>query len=67
MCRAATCWHRALHAELSNDLKAAVDPNWRMRNLRSANFGELNPTHNPETPAVLLEIAYHDESGGRGG
>ena len=28
--------------------------------LRSANFGELNPTHNPETPSVLLEVAYHD-------
>jgi MYXO-CTERM domain-containing protein len=51
---------RALLAELSNDLKATVDPNWRTRSLRSANFGEVNPTHNPETPAVLLEIAYHD-------
>jgi len=52
----------ALLAELGRDLKAAVDPNWRMRLLRSANFGELNPTHNPETPAVLMEIAYHDSA-----
>jgi MYXO-CTERM domain-containing protein len=51
---------RALLAELSNDLKATVDPNWRTRSLRSANLGEVNPTHNPETPAVLQEIAYHD-------
>ncbi len=50
----------ALLAELGNDLRATVDPNWRTRPLRSANFGEVNPTHNPEMPAVLLEIAYHD-------
>jgi uncharacterized protein (TIGR03382 family) len=50
----------AIRAELEKDFKAAVDPNWTMRRLRSANFGEINPTHNPETPAVLLEIAYHD-------
>jgi len=50
----------ALRAELEKDFKATVDPNWTMRKLRSANLGELNPTHNPETPAVLLEIAYHD-------
>jgi N-acetylmuramoyl-L-alanine amidase len=50
----------ALRAELDRDFKAAVSATWRTRNLRSANFGELNPAHNPETPAVLLEIAYHD-------
>jgi hypothetical protein len=50
----------ALLAELGNDFRAVVDPNWTVRRLRSANFGELNPNHNPETPAVLLEIAYHD-------
>ncbi|KFE64901.1 hypothetical protein DB31_1919 [Hyalangium minutum] len=50
----------AIRAELEKDFKAAVDPNWRVRNLRSADLGEVNPRHNPETPAVLLEIAYHD-------
>ncbi|WP_414654248.1 N-acetylmuramoyl-L-alanine amidase [Hyalangium sp.] len=50
----------ALRAELLKDLRAAVDATWRVPMLRSANFGELNPTHNPETPSVLLEIAYHD-------
>lgn len=52
----------AIRAELDHDFKAVVDPNWTMRKLRSANLGELNPTHNPETPAVLLEIAYHDNA-----
>ncbi|XXF75696.1 N-acetylmuramoyl-L-alanine amidase [Myxococcaceae bacterium GXIMD 01537] len=51
---------RALLAELGQDLRTAIDPVWTVRNLRSANFGEINPAHNPETPAVLLEIAYHD-------
>lgn len=50
----------ALLAELDRDFKAAVDPTWRTRRLRSANFAEVNPTHNPEMPSVLLEIAYHD-------
>jgi hypothetical protein len=53
---------RALLAELDRDLKATVDPSWRTRSLRSANFGEVNPAHNPETPAVLMEIAYHDSA-----
>ncbi|AGC44550.1 putative N-acetylmuramoyl-L-alanine amidase [Myxococcus stipitatus DSM 14675] len=51
---------RALLDELGKDLRREVDPTWRVRNLRSANLGEVNPTHNPEMPSVLLEIAYHD-------
>ncbi|WP_235216541.1 N-acetylmuramoyl-L-alanine amidase [Archangium violaceum] len=51
---------RALLDELRQDIRNAVDPNWRVRSLRSANLGEVNPTHNPETPAVLVEVAYHD-------
>ncbi|HYO67058.1 MAG TPA: N-acetylmuramoyl-L-alanine amidase [Archangium sp.] len=51
---------RALLDELRQDIRNAVDPNWRVRSLRSANFGEVNPAHNPETPAVLVEVAYHD-------
>ncbi|WP_164016771.1 N-acetylmuramoyl-L-alanine amidase [Pyxidicoccus trucidator] len=51
---------RALLDEIGRDFRREVDPNWRMRNLRSANLGEVNPTHNPEMPSVLLEMAYHD-------
>ncbi|MCY1015058.1 N-acetylmuramoyl-L-alanine amidase [Pyxidicoccus sp. MSG2] len=51
---------RALLDEIGRDLKREVDPNWRVRSLRSANLGEVNPTHNPEMPSVLLEMAYHD-------
>ncbi|MFY0530492.1 N-acetylmuramoyl-L-alanine amidase [Archangium gephyra] len=51
---------RALLDELRQDIRNAIDPNWRVRSLRSANLGEVNPAHNPETPAVLMELAYHD-------
>ena len=51
---------RALLDELGTDLRAAVAPDWKVRTLRSASFIELNPAHNPEMPAVLLEVAYHD-------
>ncbi|MBN8231772.1 N-acetylmuramoyl-L-alanine amidase [Corallococcus macrosporus] len=53
---------RALLAQIDTDLKREVDPAWRVRGLRSGNLGEVNPTHNPETPAVLLEMAYHDNT-----
>lgn len=51
---------RALLDELARDMRREVDPSWRVRNLRSANLGEVNPTHNNEMPSVLLEVAYHD-------
>ncbi|NBD10802.1 golvesin C-terminal-like domain-containing protein [Corallococcus silvisoli] len=53
---------RALLAQIETDLKREVDPSWRVRSLRSANLGEVNPTHNPEMPSVLLEMAYHDNA-----
>ncbi|RKH64547.1 golvesin C-terminal-like domain-containing protein [Corallococcus llansteffanensis] len=53
---------KALLAQIEKDLKREVDPNWRVRTLRSANLGEVNPTHNPEMPSVLLEMAYHDNT-----
>ncbi|WP_223634378.1 N-acetylmuramoyl-L-alanine amidase [Corallococcus sp. EGB] len=53
---------RALLSQIETDLKRDVDPNWRVRGLRSANLGEVNPTHNPEMPSVLLEMAYHDNT-----
>jgi hypothetical protein len=51
---------RALLDELGRDIRREVDPSWRVRTLRSANLGEVSPTHNPEMPSVLLEVAYHD-------
>lgn len=52
-----------VHGELVSDLRASSgwnQPAWRDRGIDSASFGELNPAHNPEMPAVLLEVAFHD-------
>lgn len=50
----------ALHAEILDDLRAEIDPEWNDRGRHTAFFGEVNPSNNPEMPAVLLEIAFHD-------
>ena len=49
-----------VHAELISDLRAAFDPAWKDRGKYTAWFGEVNPKHNPEMPAVLVELAFHD-------
>lgn len=52
-----------IHGELVADIKAPSGwnkPTWTDRGVDSAYFGELNPSNNPETPAVLLEVAFHD-------
>lgn len=54
---------RLMHNELVADIKAPSgwnQPTWRDRGLHSAYFGEINPANNSETPAVLMEIAFHD-------
>jgi len=52
---------RRVHAELINDFRNGWGaPMWRDRGVHSAYFGELNPAHNDEMPAILLEIAFHD-------
>lgn len=50
----------ALHAQLVGDLQAEIDPGWPDRGRHTAFFGEVNPNNNPETPAVLLEVGFHD-------
>lgn len=50
----------AVHFELIGDLRAGWDASWPDRGRFTAWFGEVNPSHNPETPAILVEIAFHD-------
>jgi hypothetical protein len=50
----------AIHGQIIDDLRAAWDPKWTDEGRFTAYFGEVNPSHNPEMPAVLLEVAYHD-------
>ena len=49
-----------IHFEMIDDLRAGWDPEWTDQGRFTAYFGEVNPSHNPEMPAVLLEVAYHD-------
>lgn len=50
----------AIHGELVGDLRADWDPTWQDRGQHTAYFGEVNPNHNPEMPATLIEVAFHD-------
>lgn len=52
---------KAMHDELITDIRAAFDPNWKDRGVKSAYFGEINPSNNGETPSALIELAFHDE------
>ncbi len=47
-------------AEVVGDLRLDWDPDWRDRGRHCAWFGELNPSHNGEMPAALIEVAFHD-------
>ncbi len=51
---------RLLHDEIIADIKSGFDPAWRDRGVKTAYFGEVNKNHNPEMPAVLVEVAFHD-------
>ena len=48
-----------VHGEVLNDIRAAWDPDWKDRGKKMANFGEVNPSHNPEMPSMLIEVAFH--------
>ena len=50
----------AIHGELIADLRASWEPGWQDRGQHTAYFGEVNPSHNPEMPATLIEVAFHD-------
>jgi MYXO-CTERM domain-containing protein len=50
----------AVHGELIADLRGAYDPTWRDAGKVTAALGELNPAHNAEMPAILVELAFHD-------
>ncbi len=49
---------------LQDEMVTAFDlwweSDWSDRGVRSADFGELNPSNNDEMPAALIEAAFHD-------
>lgn len=50
----------AVHLEIVDDLRAEWNPGWVDEGRFTAYFGEVNPSHNDEMPAILVEVAYHD-------
>lgn len=53
----------AIHDELINDFRQDAglnQPTWGNRRVRSAYFGEINPSNNGEMPSTLVELAFHD-------
>lgn len=51
-----------IHDEIVADARALWDPAWQDRGYRSAYFGEVNPSNNPEMPSALLEVCFHDNA-----
>ncbi len=50
----------AIHSTLMADIRSQWDASWQDRGQHTAFFGEVNPAHNPEMPATLVEVAFHD-------
>ncbi|MSP90554.1 MAG: hypothetical protein EXR79_01925 [Myxococcales bacterium] len=42
-----------------DDIRKLWDPAWKDRGVNTAYFGEINPKHNDEMPAALVEAAFH--------
>ncbi len=51
-----------LQEELVDAFRALWDPDWTSRGTKTAAFSEVNPSHNNEMPAALIELAFHDHS-----
>src|SRR5205085_10383653 len=50
----------AVHSTLIDDIRGEYDAAWTDDGEATASLGELRPSHNPEMPAILVELAYHD-------
>lgn len=49
-----------LQEELVAAIRSQWDGDWTSRGHRTAAFSEVNPSHNDEMPAALIELAFHD-------
>jgi len=52
----------AVQDGIMDNIHGLWDPAWNDRGLGQAVFSEVSPSHNPEMPAVLVELAFHDEA-----
>ncbi len=53
---------RHVQDRLVNLFRTHYQSDWRDRGVRSAYFGEINPSYNNEMPSALLEIVFHDSA-----
>ena len=49
-----------IQEETVDAIRALWDSEWSDRGVYGGGFGELNPSHNPEMPATLMELGFHD-------
>lgn len=52
-----------VHGEFLNDARAPSGwsvPGWPDRGVKGGAYGEVSPANNGETPAILMEVAFHD-------
>ncbi|TVR50053.1 MAG: hypothetical protein EA425_10695 [Puniceicoccaceae bacterium] len=52
----------AVHQMVVADIRRSWDATWPDRGVKTANFGEINPSNNPHMPAALVEIGFHDNA-----
>lgn len=50
----------AVQQEMVDSFQTLWEPAWQDRGVKSAAFSEVNPGHNDEMPAALVELAFHD-------
>jgi hypothetical protein len=50
----------AVQSELLNAFDSLWESGWTDRGVKTAAFSEVNPSHNGEMPAALVELAFHD-------
>ena len=50
----------SVHEEIVSAFRSLWVSDWADRGTRTAAFSEVSPFHNPDMPAALVELAFHD-------
>ncbi|MFK7931181.1 MAG: N-acetylmuramoyl-L-alanine amidase, partial [Myxococcota bacterium] len=50
----------AVQEEMIESFQTLWEPGWLDRGVKTGAFAEVNPRHNNEMPATLVELAFHD-------
>ncbi len=49
-----------VQTSIMDQITGRWDAGWQDRGVDQANFSEVNPSNNSEMPAILIELAFHD-------